>query len=101
MLRTMNRLMALSLGMAFPVETQRTRLTCPRPFLLRPWLRLLTVIVANSYRRERKMCVCEKKIIQAISEQEAIDLSTRLLANVFKFKAIEGGEKLIALRGIH
>ena len=38
MLRTMKRLMALSLGMALPVDAQRTRLTWPRPFLLRPWL---------------------------------------------------------------
>ena len=46
MLRTMKRLMALSLGMALPVDAQRTRLTWPRPFLLRPWLRRLTVILA-------------------------------------------------------
>jgi hypothetical protein len=72
----MKRLMALSLGIAFPVETHLieaggggertsqgykiciakgnlalsqqtylTRLTCPRPFLLRPWFRRLTVIL--------------------------------------------------------
>ena len=35
----------LVLGMAFPVDTQRTRLTWPRPFLLRPCDRRLTVMV--------------------------------------------------------
>ena len=45
MLRTIKRLIALSFGMAFPVDTQRTRLTWPRPFLLRPCDRRLTVMV--------------------------------------------------------
>merc|ERR1719343_1352841 len=43
-LRTMKRLIALSFGIAFPVETHLTRFTCPRPCLFLPWLRLLTVI---------------------------------------------------------
>eukprot|EP00966_Prymnesium_polylepis_P203527 4715390-Prymnesium_polylepis.1 len=33
--------------MALPVDTQRTRLTWPRPFLLRPWFLRLTVILAQ------------------------------------------------------
>jgi hypothetical protein len=33
--------------MALPVDTQRTRLTWPRPFLLRPWQRRLTVILTR------------------------------------------------------
>ena len=45
MLRTMKRLIALSFGTALPVDAQRTRFTCPRPFLLRPCERRLTVIV--------------------------------------------------------
>jgi hypothetical protein len=36
MLRTVNRLMALSLGTARAQFEQRTKLTWPRPFLLRP-----------------------------------------------------------------
>ena len=47
MFLTMNLLMALSLGMAFPVETHLTRLTCPRPFLFLPWHRRLTVMVSR------------------------------------------------------
>ena len=55
MLRTMKRLMALSLGMAFPVETHRTRLTWPRPFLLRPWLRRFTVILNLSREKHHRV----------------------------------------------
>ena len=36
----------LVLGDGLAVDAQRTRLTCQRPFLLRPWLRRLTVILA-------------------------------------------------------
>lgn len=54
MLRTMNRLIALSFGIAFPVDTQRTRFTCPRPCLLRPWLRRLTVMVQLQYRNKKR-----------------------------------------------
>ena len=43
--RTTKRLIALSLGIILAVETQFTRFTCPRPFLLRPWFLRFTVIL--------------------------------------------------------
>ena len=45
----MKRFTALSLGTILPEEAQCTRLTCPRPFLLRPPLRRLKVICSKGW----------------------------------------------------
>ena len=47
--RTVKRFTALSLGTILPEEAQCTRLTCPRPFLLRPPLRRLKVICSKGW----------------------------------------------------
>lgn len=61
MLRTMNRLIALSFGVQRAQFEQRTGFTCPRLCLLRPLLRRFFVIVARRSDPTERNTKCERK----------------------------------------